>query len=169
MGKASQKNTAHGGPAQKAIDGNKSDTYGDGGQTHTEENTTNPWWEVDLGSDVPIDSIAVSNRADGDLYKRLDKYTLKVLDARRGVVFEVDNLPAPRSTAVTQVGGNGPEGALRRSAMVALTSVRGKEGETFKALAKFARGSGSVQIAAIRAMSWIPAADWPVDEAGSNT
>src|SRR5439155_27016644 len=42
-GRASQKNTAHGGDASKAIDGNKSGTFGDGGQTHTEENTNNPY------------------------------------------------------------------------------------------------------------------------------
>src|SRR5262249_55200616 len=49
-GKATQKNTAHGGDASKAIDGNTSGKYGDGGQTHTQEGTTNPWWEVDLGA-----------------------------------------------------------------------------------------------------------------------
>jgi putative heme-binding domain-containing protein len=166
LGKASQKNTAYGGIAQHAIDGNKSDTYGDGGQTHTEENTSNPWWEVDLGSEIPIESIAVSNRLDGDLFKRLDKYTLKVLDGRRTVVFEADNLPAPKPIALTQVSGSGPEGALRRSSMVALISVRGKEAETFKALARFVRGKGYDRDAAIRAISKIPLADWPVDEAG---
>jgi azurin len=61
--------------------------------------------------------------------------------------------------------GTGPEGALKRSAMLALTSVRGKEVETFKALAKFVRGQGSDRSAAIRAISRIPVADWPVDEA----
>ncbi len=166
LGKASQKNTAYGGEAKRAIDGNKSNTYGDGGQTHTEENTANPWWEVDLGSEVPIESIAVYNRLDGDLFQRLDKYSLKVLDNSRKVVFEVDNLPAPKAMTLTRVSGGGPEGALRRSAMVALTSVRGKESETFKALAKFVRGSGADQLAAIRAISRIPTADWPVDEAG---
>ncbi len=55
---------------------------------------------------------------------------------------------------------------LRRSAMVALTSVRGKEAETFKALAKFVRGEGSDRSAAIRAIARIPVADWPADEAG---
>ena len=28
-------------------------SYGDGGQTHTQENTANPWWEVDLGAELP--------------------------------------------------------------------------------------------------------------------
>ena len=55
-GKATQKNTAFGGDARRAIDGNTNGTYGGGGQTHTEENTSNPWWEVDLGSESPIDS-----------------------------------------------------------------------------------------------------------------
>ena len=50
--------------------------------------------------------------------------------------------------------------------MVALTSVRGKEAETFKALARFVRGSGPDQVAAIRAVARIPVADWPVEEAG---
>ena len=40
--------------------------------------------------------------------------------------------------------------------MIALTSVRGKEAETFKALAKFVRGEGSDRTAAIRAISRIP-------------
>ena len=166
LGKASQKNTAYGGPADRAIDGNKSGDYGDGGQTHTAENTPDPWWEVDLGADYPIDSIAIHGRSEGDYYKRLDRYTLKVLDARRAIVFEADDLPAPKVMAVTEVGGTGPEGALRRSSMVALTSVRGKEAETFKALAKFIRGDGSDRSAAIRAVSRIPAAEWPAAEAG---
>ena len=39
QGKASQKNTAHGGDPARGIDGNTNGTYGDGGQTHTAENT----------------------------------------------------------------------------------------------------------------------------------
>src|SRR5262249_21348038 len=45
QGKASQKNTAHGGDPAKAIDGNKSGSYGDGGQTHPKENNAQPGWE----------------------------------------------------------------------------------------------------------------------------
>jgi putative heme-binding domain-containing protein len=166
LGKATQKNTAYDGPAERAIDGNKNGDYGNGGQTHTQENTPNPWWEVDLGAGYPIDSVAVWNRTEGDYFKRLDRYTVKVLDEGRNVVFQAVNLPARRDTATTEVGGTGPEGSLRRSAMVALTSVRGKEAETFKALAKFARGEGSDRAAAIWAISRIPLADWPADEAG---
>ena len=165
LGKASQANTDYGGPAARAIDGNKSGAYGDGGQTHTEENTLNPWWEVDLGTDQPIDAITIYNRTEGDYYTRLDRYTLKVLDSSRRTSFQVDDVRASRTPATTDVGGSGPEGALRRSAMVALTSVRGREAETFRALAKFVRGSGPDRTAAIHAIGRIPVADWPVDEA----
>jgi putative heme-binding domain-containing protein len=166
LGKATQKNTAYDGPAERAIDGNKNGSYGDGGQTHTQENTTNPWWEVDLGAQYPIDAVAIWNRSEGDYYTRLNRYTIKVLDENRQVVFESDNLPARREMATTEVGGNGADGTIRRSAMLALTSVRGKEADTFKALAKFVRGEGSDRTAAIRAIARIPIADWPADEAG---
>ena len=141
LGKATQKNTAYGGPAERAIDGNKSGAYGDGGQTHTQENTANPWWEVDLGAELPD---RLGRRLEPDGRRLITSGSIatpiKVLDEGRNVVFEADNLPARRETATTEVGGTGLEGAVRRSAMVALTSVRGKEAETFKALAKFVRG-----------------------------
>ena len=165
LGKATQKNTAYGGSAERAIDGNKSGDYGDGGQTHTQENTPNPWWEVDLATEFPIDSITIWNRTEDDFFKRLNRYTVKVLDEGRNVVFEAANLPAQKGPATTDVGGTGTEGAVRRSAMIALTSVRGKEAETFKALAKFVRDEGSDRTAAIRAISRIPVADWPADQA----
>src|SRR5205814_7522659 len=71
QGKASQSSTAHGGVASRAIDGNTSGTYNDGGQTHTKEGETNPWWQVDLGKDFPIESIVIYNRTDGNLGTRL--------------------------------------------------------------------------------------------------
>src|SRR5262249_43905093 len=82
-GKATQKNTAHGGDASKAIDGNTSGSFGSGGQTHTREGTPNPWWEVDLISEQSIDSIVVWNRTDGNLGSRLKGFTIKVLDQGR--------------------------------------------------------------------------------------
>ena len=165
LGKATQKNTAYGGVAERAIDGNKNGEYGDGGQTHTQENTQNPWWEIDLGAEYPIETIKIWNRTEGDYYTRLNRYAVKVLNEGRKVVFETKDLPAQKGPATTEVGGTGPEGAIRRSAMIALTSVRGKEAETFKALAKFVRGDGSDRTAAIRAILRIPLADWPADQA----
>jgi putative heme-binding domain-containing protein len=163
--KATQKNTAHGGDAAKGIDGNTSGRYADGGQTHTEENTTNPWWEVDLGDERPITSIVIYNRTDGGLGKRLDGFTLKVYDAgHRAVLFERKNQPAPAVKAVIEVGREAPERVIRRAAMTALTSVRGQEEATFRSLAKFLKDDAD-RHAAVQAILRIPTRDWPKDQA----
>src|SRR5205807_910396 len=122
QGKATQINTAHGGVASRGIDGNKSGTFGDGGQTHTQEGIDDPWWEVDLGRDFPIESVIVFNRTDGALGSRLANFTLKVLDQDRRVVFESVKNPAPKEKAEFAVGSRSPERIVRRSAMFALAS-----------------------------------------------
>ncbi len=163
-GKASQKNTGYGGEAARAIDGNRSGNYGDGGQTHTQEGTDNPWWEVDLGGELPIDSVVVWNRTEGIFGSRLAGFTLKVLDGRRVVVFEKKNQPAPAEKVAFAVSGDAPERVVRRAAMLALTSVRGQEGPTFKTLARFVKDDGD-RTAAIRALQRIPTAYWPKEDA----
>jgi putative heme-binding domain-containing protein len=163
-GKASQKNTSNGGDAHRAIDGNTNGSYGAGGQTHSEENTSNPWWQVDLGGDFPIDSIVVWNRTDDGLGKRLSGFTVKVLDKKRQVIFEKKSIPAPKEKVALDIGGESPEHAIRRAAMIALTSVRGKETDAFKAIAKYV-GNVADRHAAIQALQRIPATYWPKDEA----
>lgn len=164
QGKASQKSTAHGGDASKGIDGNKTGSYAGGGQTHTEENIQSPWWEVDLGSEFPIDAIMVYNRTDGTLGKRLQGFTLKVLDGNRNVVFQKDKQPAPDVQVKYEVGGEAPDRQIRRSVMTALTSVRGREVDAFKTLAKLVKDDGD-RAAAVAAIQRIPANQWPKEEA----
>lgn len=165
QGKATQKNTAHGGDAKRAIDGNKSGNYGDGGQTHTQENTTDPWLEVDLGGEFPIESIVIWNRTEGYLATRLRAWTLKVLDQRRDVVFEKTNLTTPVDGKATfELGGGGPESLVRRAAMLALTSVRGQEAAAFKSIAECVREDRD-RHAAVQALQRIPTTHWPQDEA----
>ena len=163
-GRASQKNTAHGGVASRAIDGNKSGSYGDGGQTHSEENTGRPYWEVDLGEETPIDEIVIYNRTDGDLGRRLNSFTLSVLDGGRQESFKRQDIPAPPTSARFELSGGGPAATIRRTAMIALTQVRGKEAETFERLAKFV-ASGEDRLAAIRALQRVPASYWAKDQA----
>jgi putative heme-binding domain-containing protein len=165
QGKASQKNTASGGEAARALDGNRSTKYGDRGQTHSQENTRDPWWEVDLGSEVRIESVIVYNRAEGDLGKRLDGFTLKVLDNSRVEVFSREKLPAPESRGEYKIGAPSPQGVVRRAAMEALTHVRGQEARTFVRLAGFVR-EGTDRDAAVRALGRIPPGLWPLPEAG---
>ena len=74
-------------------------------------------------------------------------------------------MPAPEGKLALELGGDGPEGIIRRAAMNALTSVRGQEAPTFQALAKFVRDDVD-RHAAVLALQRIPAAYWPTEEAG---
>jgi putative heme-binding domain-containing protein len=163
-GRASQKNTAHGGVASRAIDGNKSGSYGDGGQTHTEENTGRPYWEVDLGEEFPIDQIVIYNRTDDGLGQRLNSFTLRVLDGSRNETFKQQEISAPQKSASFELSGAGPAAGIRRAAMNAITQVRGKEAEAFALLASLV-AQGDDRLAAIRALQKIPVAYWPKDQA----
>ena len=101
-GKATQSTTA-GGPAERALDGNKDREWGKSGQTHTKENLPNTWWEVDLGAAFAVDSVGIWNRS-GFEY-RLDGFTLKLLDAERKEVFVISNVAAPESMVIDVKGG----------------------------------------------------------------
>ncbi|MBI1901311.1 MAG: ThuA domain-containing protein [Planctomycetia bacterium] len=163
-GKATQKNTAHGGEASRAIDGNTSGMFGNGGQTHSRESTDNPWWEVDLGESLPIESIVVFNRTDGTLGKRLDGFTLTVLDGSRGEVFRQEKIPAPDVKLQIDLAAASPQSRIRRAAMNAMTFVRGEEAKTFATLAEFVQKDVD-RLAAVRAMQRIPKTYWPADQA----
>ncbi|NBS91764.1 dehydrogenase, partial [bacterium] len=126
-GKATQSSTSNGGDASKAIDGNKSPTFADGGQTHSAEGTDNPWWELDLGSEAVIESIIIYNRADGALGSRLNNFTVKVLDKDKKEVFSKVNNPTPAIKVAFEMSGVDPASLVRKSAMLALASIRGEE------------------------------------------
>jgi putative heme-binding domain-containing protein len=163
-GRASQKNTAHGGTAERAIDGKTDGAYGSGTQTHSEENTGKPYWEVDLGELVPIDRIVIYNRTDDSLGDRLNGFTIKVLNDTRVEVFNSEGNPAPKPKAELVLEGGGPASSIRRAAMDALTFVRGKELDTFKTLATFVKEDQD-RVAAVRALQRLPRATWPAEEA----
>lgn len=164
QGTATQKNTSNGGDASRAIDGNANGSFGAGGQTHTAENTVDPWWEVDLGEIVPIETVRIFNRTEGDLGNRLDKFSLIVLDGARAELFRQDNLPAPNPSAEYQLPGNGPANQIRHAAMMALVSVRGEEVKTFNTLAALVQNDAD-RLPAIRALQRIPRHFWPSQQA----
>ncbi len=165
-GKASQSSTAHNGPASRGIDGNKAGSFGAGGQTHTAENTPQPWWEVDLGSEQPIDAIVIYNRTDAALGQRLAGFTLQVLAGdHKTVLFERRGQPAPAVSVKIEVGGEGAERLIRRAAMNALTAVRGQETKTFRTLAELTRNDAD-RADAVRALQRIPRRFWDAAQAG---
>jgi putative heme-binding domain-containing protein len=162
QGKATQSSTAHGGVAERAIDGDASGSYGSGHQTHTNENSRDPWWQVDLGSERPIDAAVIWNRTDGELGKRLDGFSLVVRDANGQAVFEKTNISAPDPSVRLEIGGDAA-GAIRRSAMNAVAAMPGHEAAAFRTLAAFIV-RGDERAAAVRAIRRIPRAQWPGEE-----
>ena len=163
-GKASQSSTSNNGNASKAIDGNKSPNYTDGGQTHSAEGTDNPWWELDLGTEAVIESIVIYNRADGALGSRLNNFTIKVLDKDKKEVFNKANNPAPATKVAIELTGVDPASLVRKSAMLALASIRGEESKTFSLLAKYVTDSAD-RNSAINAIQRIPRNAWVKEEA----
>ncbi|MEX0726322.1 MAG: PVC-type heme-binding CxxCH protein [Planctomycetaceae bacterium] len=162
-GTATQSSTVHDGVPERAIDGNTSGAYGDNGQTHTDQ-SKNPWWELDFGGERPIESIVVYNRNEGELGKRLEGYTLQVLDAQRNAVVSNTGLPAPQVSATFNVGSGSPRHQIRRAAMLGMTAVRGQETATFKALLPFLDSDLS-RPSAVQAMLRIPVTFWPPEDA----
>jgi putative heme-binding domain-containing protein len=98
-GTATQSSTNWGGVPNNALDGNTSGAWTDGAQTHTIEGKPNPWWEVDLGAEQPIDAVVVWNRTDAAHGLRLEGYRLTVFDEARRPLFEARDQPAPRTAA----------------------------------------------------------------------
>ena len=158
-----QSSTSNGGVAGRAVDGNKSGSYRDNGQTHTAEAQPNPWWEVDLGGVFPIEAVMVYNRTDTNLNARLDNFKLTVFDAKHQVVFVKENNPSPDVVGRVAVAPADPARVARAQAMLALTTVRGKEVEAVKLLAGLV-GSRD-QSAAIHALQRVPIAIWPKEVA----
>lgn len=71
--------TGTGGESCKAVDGNTSGNWGDQSITHT-QNQSNPWWEVDLGSNESIGDIVIHNRTNC-CSSRLSNFTVSVLNS----------------------------------------------------------------------------------------
>ncbi len=103
-GKASQSSTAFDGPARLAIDGNTDGNYNAKSVTHTAIKE-NPWWELDLGAEVPVDRIVLWNRTDNNLQSRLKDYRIAVLGAERRPVWEKTVAKAPNPSSEFSLSG----------------------------------------------------------------
>ena len=104
MGKATQSSVDYEGPPQFAIDGNTNGAFEVKSTTHTKEEN-NPWWEVDLGSEHPLDSIVVWNRTDGEVGSRLANFRVMALDSKRTPVWETKVSDAPKPSAALAING----------------------------------------------------------------
>ncbi len=94
-GKAAQSSTDYGGEPSRAIDGNTNGDYFAANSTTHTKSEANPWWEVDLGADKPIERLAVWNRTDGGSGTRLAHFKVLVLDRDRKPVWQQDVAESP--------------------------------------------------------------------------
>ncbi len=164
-GTAKQINTSNSGEASRAIDGNKDGTYGGGGQTHTAEDSRNPWWELDLKTEQPVDSVTIYNRTEsGGVYaKRLDGFTLTVLDGNRQPVFTSAGNKATVEP-MTIAFKSDPSAGLAKGLISALVSTGVNPAETFKTLSASVQGNVE-RTAAAQAMLSLPRTAWSEEAA----
>ncbi|WP_193213598.1 DUF7133 domain-containing protein [Luteolibacter marinus] len=158
-GKASQSSVASGGTPERAIDGNTNPDYNSGTQTHTRENSDNPWWEVDLKSGATVERVAVWNRQGFE--DRLDGFTITVLDASRHELFKQESIPAPRLSTTIEVPHD-PAGGIRAAAIRALVSMKTDPQKLFAGLAGLIQRNQQVADAA-KAISQLPQDAWSKD------
>lgn len=103
-GKAIQSSVGAGGTPERGIDGNKDGDFNKKGQTHTAEGSDKaPWWELDLGSAQPVESVQIWNRS--GLHARLEGFTLELLDAERKPVYSRENNPGPDGSITFRFAG----------------------------------------------------------------
>lgn len=104
-GKATQVSTDYDAPAELAIDGKTNGDFFKGKSvTHTGK-ADNPWWEVDLQSEQPLERIVLWNRTDGDTAARLAKFRVAVLDEKRQVVWETTETNSPKPSREWSLSG----------------------------------------------------------------
>jgi azurin len=158
-GRARQSSTASSGNASRAIDGNTSGSYNANGSTHTQEDTDNPWWEVDLGDEKQVDSITIWNRTDDGLGKRLDGYTLRLQDAQHRDVFKKEGQPAPAPKATLAMARD-LNSEMRRGAIRAAVSMNSQPKEVFESLANLIVAKQDV-VEASQGLRVLPRTSWP--------
>ncbi|HVS08539.1 MAG TPA: PVC-type heme-binding CxxCH protein [Planctomycetota bacterium] len=159
-GRATQSSLAWDGVPERALDGNRSGRYGDGGQTHTAEDRPDPWWELDLGEELAIDAVVLWNRGeDGGRYAaRLDGHVVRVLDSERRTVGEHrGDSAAPERIEIELTA---PALRLRRAAARALASLGVREADAVAALLeRFA--DADLRPAVAEALRSVPVDRWP--------
>jgi N-acetylgalactosamine-6-sulfatase len=113
-GTATQSSTANGCGPERAIDGNFSGALADSSVTMTNEEDE-PWWEVDLGYEKAINTIAITNRSDECCISYFGAYSVQVLDSERNATYTRNGAGNDKATITVS-----PNGAVGRYVNIAL-------------------------------------------------
>ena len=157
---------ATGGHAARAIDGgvDMAATAGKDPLTGTHAFTSaelDPWWEVDLGSEQPIDEIRLWPAAQ----ESRTGLHLAVLDAGRRPVFVRDAIRITRAPEPVTLGGDMTV-AVNAAGMAVLPQLKGQEAEAVSILSAFMRDPAQRQVA-MAAIRRLPSSAWPPSEVAS--
>ncbi len=153
---------ATGGHPARAIDGGVDMAAGAGGDpmngTHAFTSAeADPWWELDLGAERPIDAIALwpaSSDTRSGLY-------VAILDANREVVFVRDGLRIAGAPETIAIAGDLSQ-SVAATGMALLPQFEGREQDGVAVLAAFMRDPAHRQ-AAMAAIRRLPPSTWPED------
>ncbi len=129
-GTASQSSTDGEGIAAKAIDGNGDGAYENGSVSLT-TSEENPWWQVDLGANDTIGTIAIFNRTDDCCKANLSNFTVSVINSENVVTFTETFTTAPDSSIMVDAGnviGQRVKIQINGTAPLALAEVQVFEG-----------------------------------------
>lgn len=97
-GTVDQSSIAHGGAANRAIDGNNDGNWGSGSITHTATGI-GEWWLVDLGANYEVEEIVIWNRIDC-CSDRLDDITVSI-ESPNGAVYWEENVMSSSASSLT--------------------------------------------------------------------
>ncbi len=103
-GEAKQSTTDYGGEAKRANDGNTDGDYQKNSVSHTAQED-NPWWEVDLKSEQPIDRVVLWNRTDGATEERTRNFRVLVLNDKHEPVWQKDYVDPPKPSQEVALSG----------------------------------------------------------------
>jgi len=101
-GTATQSSVDSQADAGRAIDGVTDGSFDSASTTLTVAGDS-PWWELDLGREVPLEEIVIWNRTDRGLGTRLNDFKVVALDGARSQVWEKHVGPAPSPAAWLRV------------------------------------------------------------------
>jgi azurin len=155
-GAATQSSAVAGGASGQAGRANDGKLEGDNASAAFTSPEQDPWWELDLGADRPIETVAIWSARGGG---RGDALHVSLLDGARRPVFVRDAVPTSTPTEVVSIGGDLTP-RLTMATMTALARLRGHEADTFALLSRFVK-SGTARYAAVAALRQIPQESWP--------
>ncbi len=101
---AKQSSTDFGGEAKRANDGNTSGDYAKNSVSHTALED-NPWWEVDLKSELPIDRVVLWNRTDATTEERMRNFRVLVLNDKHEPIWQKDFVDPPKPSQELPLSG----------------------------------------------------------------